>query len=82
MDPSTLNSLVTNYLALAVTVFTALVTGSSILLRSLAAYIKSLQANEPGYVPSKGLIIFMAVLAAIAQNSATASNILSDAKNK
>ena len=80
MDATTLTELIKNYLGIAFTVFTAIVTGASILLRMVASFIKSVKDYRPDYVPSKGLIFFMAFLSALSQNSITASNIIAESK--
>jgi hypothetical protein len=82
MDPVQLAELFKNWFGIALTVFTALVTGSSFLLRMIASFIKSVQESIPDYKPSKALIFFMALLAAISQNSVTAHNIISDSRPK
>lgn len=82
MDPAQLTQFFKDYFAIGLTVFTALVTGSSFLLRMIASYCKSMKDAEPNYQPSKALIMFMAILSAISQNSITAANVISESKNR
>ena len=76
MDPNILMTLLKTWSVVAMTVFTAVVTASSILLRMVASYIKSMQDYIPSYQAPRGLIIFMALLSALGQNSSTASSII------
>lgn len=80
MDPVILLTAIKSWSAIAVIVVSVLVTAASFLLKLIASYINSMKENIPTYNPSKGLIILMAILSAISQNSPAATHILMTAK--
>lgn len=80
MDPVSLLATIKAWSSIAGIVFTTLVTISAFALRMVASYIKSLEETLPSYQPSKKVIIFMAILSALSQNSPTASHIMQVAR--
>ena len=78
MNPDDVLSILKTWSVVAVTVFTALVTGCSFLLRMIASYIKFITEYRPEYKPSNGLVSFMDIVSAVSQNSVTAATIVAN----
>jgi hypothetical protein len=82
METLPIAALVQEWSVTLVTIFSVFVTAASILLRSIASYIKFKKEYLATYEPSVALISFMAILSAVSQNSATAASIVSAKKGK
>lgn len=63
-----------------VTIFSGIITASSVAVRFLASYIKNHKELDPEYDPGKLLITILALLQALAYNSITANELLAQAK--
>lgn len=79
MTPDALNNLLVQWGTIAFSVYTALVFVSSVSVKILVSYIKSMQEKVPDYKPGMGFYRVMAFLEAISLNSPAATDLLKNA---
>jgi hypothetical protein len=72
---ATLTSQLTSWGVIIGMVFSVVVTISSIVLKMVTNYFKSIREIIPDYAPSKAMIIFVSVLQGLSQNSPSAATI-------
>lgn len=76
MSPETLSTFLTQWGTVAFSIYTALVVISSIAIKVLASYIKSMNEKVPDYKPSLWFYKILAFLEALSLNSPAATALL------